>query len=114
MSVPQTGNGLSNGTFGGPNRVQQTPQRQPLANVGTGSMGRPIISGYGMSAGLRVGRQQGKRVCIAIQGMFIFVHTLAASRAGDFMSHGQDRSRLHQVPPVSQSQQMPANGGVYY
>lgn len=66
VSIPQTGNGLSNGTFSGPNRVQQTPQRQPLANVGTGSINRPIISGYGMSAGLRVGRQQGKRVSIAI------------------------------------------------
>ena len=41
-------------------RVQQTPsQRQPLAKIGANALNRSGISGYGMSAGVKVGRQQG-------------------------------------------------------
>lgn len=42
-------------------RLQQTPsQRQPLATVGNSSLNRSGVSGYGMSAGMKVGRQQGR------------------------------------------------------
>lgn len=38
----------------------QTPsQRQPFGNISGNSINRPIMSGYGMSAGMKVGRQQG-------------------------------------------------------
>ena len=39
---------------------QQAPssQRQPLANVGASNTNLSQISGYGISAGMRVGRQQ--------------------------------------------------------
>ena len=38
----------------------QTPsQRQPLGSVNTNSVNRSGVSGYGMSAGMKVGRQQG-------------------------------------------------------
>ena len=35
-------------------------QRQSLANVNMNSVNRNGLSGYGMSAGMKVGRQQGK------------------------------------------------------
>lgn len=38
----------------------QTPsQRHPLGAVNVNSVGRSAMSGYGMSAGMKVGRQQG-------------------------------------------------------
>ena len=38
----------------------QTPsQRQPFGNISGNSINRPSMSGYGMSAGMKVGRQQG-------------------------------------------------------
>ena len=44
-----------------PNSSQnQTPsQRQPFSNISGNSVNRPSVSGYGMSAGMKVGRQQG-------------------------------------------------------
>lgn len=38
----------------------QTPsQRQPFGIISGNSVNRPSVGGYGMSAGLKVGRQQG-------------------------------------------------------
>ncbi|MCJ1391539.1 hypothetical protein MMC18_004403 [Xylographa bjoerkii] len=38
----------------------QTPsQRRPMANINNTTVNRPSVSGYGMSAGLKIGRQQG-------------------------------------------------------
>lgn len=55
-----TGNYLNAGRISAA-RLQQTPsQRQPLANLGSNTMNRSSISGYGMSAGMKVGRQQSK------------------------------------------------------
>ena len=43
-----------------PSSQGQTPaQRQPFGNLNINSINRPNVSGYGMSAGMKVGRQQG-------------------------------------------------------
>jgi len=34
-------------------------QRQPFGNLGSNSVNRPSVSGYGMSAGMKVSQQQG-------------------------------------------------------
>ena len=52
-----TGNYLNAGRISAV-RLQQTPsQRQPLVNLGSSGLNRSSISGYGMSAGMKVGRQ---------------------------------------------------------
>ena len=60
-SAHRLSNRLSHHDSGSFSRMQQTPsERQAVANVGTGGFNRSSFSGYGMSAGLKVGRQQGK------------------------------------------------------
>lgn len=65
-SIQQSGSQPNTGSYVNPGRIsaerlQQTPsQRQPLANVGSSSLNRSGVRGYGMSAGMKVGRQQGK------------------------------------------------------
>ncbi|MCJ1351219.1 MAG: hypothetical protein MMC33_001202 [Icmadophila ericetorum] len=50
------------GTFTASNLHGQTPlQRRPLSNLVSASNSRSGLSGYGMSAGLKVGRQHGSR-----------------------------------------------------
>ena len=58
----QQANGVrNNGLFSAGNIPTQTPsQRRPLATVNGNTAGRSGLSGYGMSAGLKVGRQTGK------------------------------------------------------
>lgn len=69
-SIQQSGSQPTTGTFVNPGRIpaerlQQTPsQRQPLANVGNSSLNRSGVRGYGMSAGMKVGRQQGTSLAI--------------------------------------------------
>ena len=44
----------------------QTPfQRRSLVNMNSNSISRPSVSGYGMSAGMKVGRQQGMIISLA-------------------------------------------------
>ncbi|KAL8820830.1 MAG: hypothetical protein Q9223_001022 [Gallowayella weberi] len=58
-----TGGGNRNASHVGPGLSQiPTPsQRLPLGATGASSINRPMFGGYGMSAGLKVGRQQGPR-----------------------------------------------------
>ena len=57
----QQSNGIrSNNLFSAGHVPSHTPsQRRPLAAVSGNSVGRSGLSGYGMSAGLKVGRQSG-------------------------------------------------------
>ncbi len=45
----------------GSSQMQTPSHRQPFTNVTGNSVNRSSVSGYGMSAGLKVGRQQGNR-----------------------------------------------------
>ena len=47
----------------GSSQMQTPSHRQPFINGAGNSVNRPIGSGYGMSAGLKVGRQQGNGKC---------------------------------------------------
>jgi len=69
--VSQSGNRVGAGNIRNPsitaNRSSQshTPaQRQPFANVSGNTLDRPSVGGYGMSAGMKIGRQQGKKAPI--------------------------------------------------
>ncbi|MCJ1230733.1 hypothetical protein MMC12_007407 [Toensbergia leucococca] len=75
----------------------QTPsQRQPLGSVNTNSVNRSGVSGYGMSAGMKVGRQQ-------------------ALRPESFSHPGQGAGRSRNFTQgVLQPQQIFQNGASYY
>ena len=48
----------------GPTNIGQTPpQRSALGNISNMPGSRSGVSGYGMSAGMKIGRQQGRRHC---------------------------------------------------
>ena len=47
-------------------QMHATSYRKPFANVNGGSVNRPSVSGYGMSVGMKVGRQQGRCQCSVI------------------------------------------------
>ena len=53
----------------------QTPsQRQPFGPISGNSVNRPNVSGYGMSAGLKVGRQQGSGMspsALGVKGLLL-------------------------------------------
>lgn len=49
----------SNNMMFGSSQNQTPSQRQPFGNLSGNSINRPSMSGYGMSAGMKVGRQQG-------------------------------------------------------
>lgn len=92
---PNTGNYINPGRIAA-GRLQQTPsQRQPFANVGNSSLNRSGVSGYGMSAGMKVGRQQ-------------------APRTVGLANHGQERGRSRITHPFAQSQVVHQNEGTYY
>lgn len=71
--IHQSGSQFHTGNYLNPGHnlaggLQQTPsQRQPLANVGSSSLNRSGVSGYGMSAGMKVGRQQGQYFYLFLQ-----------------------------------------------
>ncbi|MCJ1245469.1 hypothetical protein MMC30_002673 [Trapelia coarctata] len=63
-SVRQQASGSTRnfGAFAPASSHSQTPsQRRPLLNLGGNNVNRPSVSGYGMSAGMKIGRQQGQR-----------------------------------------------------
>ena len=75
-SIQQSGSQPYTGNYVNPGRIsagtlQQTPsQRQPLANVSHNSLNRSGVSGYGMSAGMKVGRQQRESLTIVLVAEF--------------------------------------------
>ncbi|MCJ1292257.1 hypothetical protein MMC34_003807 [Xylographa carneopallida] len=67
----------------------QTPsQRHPMLNLNSGTATRPSVSGYGMSAGLKIGRQQGAGLHPYGRGTD---HQLGGNMFGN-ASHGYDNA----------------------
>ena len=54
-------------TIGSRNSQAHTPaQRQPLANTSGNTVDRSGVNGYGMSAGMKVGRQQAGKISVVL------------------------------------------------
>ena len=54
-------------TVAGRNLPTHTPaHRQPFANISGNTMERPGMNGYGMSAGMKVGRQQTGKITLRV------------------------------------------------
>jgi len=68
----------------------QTPsQRQPFGNISGNSISRPSMSGYGMSAGMKVGRQPGNGMSPILRSM---LKGVGVNNAYDSRSSGRCRA----------------------
>ena len=94
-----------------PNSSQsQTPsQRQPFSSITGNSVNRPHVSGYGMSAGMKVGRQQGNGRSASSRVLSGAKYDLGA-RPGLV---GQTRPGNRFTHPLAQSQHYQESGSYY-
>ena len=102
-----------------PSSQSQTPtQRQPFGTLNINSINRPSVSGYGMSAGMKVGRQQssGKPFSIRCIRTSPIMHELRTpvwlvQRPSTL---GPLRPQNRFTHPLAQSQQLHHDGGASY
>ena len=88
---------------------QTTAQRQPFASISGNGLQRSGAGGYGMSAGVKVGRQQ------TGQAYLSNVFHLLISSKGSHMLHNANQGNLgdQSAHRFNQSQQFVRDGGSY-
>jgi hypothetical protein len=110
---------LCSSTRIGTGRAQQTPSQRPLLAGGGSSLNRSNTRGYGMSAGVKVGRQQCKWVRVYEASfreslMQYRAWLFTALRPADFSHRVPERSGARFVHPLAQAQPFSGNEGSYH
>ena len=105
-------------TTNGGSQIQTPAHRLPLASLNVNSGSKNRLSGYGMSAGIKIGRQQGKRETLWTSTLIFTIADTYPILSGSRLAEGVHSSQAHPGDGPShhpsQSQQVQRDGGAYY